>query len=64
VSLTRCPYCEDQHACHRVDGADPGRVLYEKLYGLWTDGTIGTPVIKWDELSLREQDEWKKIAVE
>jgi hypothetical protein len=63
MSLTKCPHCENRHACHRADGADPGQVLYEKLHDLWTDGTIGTPVIRWDELSPGEQGEWKKIAV-
>lgn len=63
MSLTKCPHCEDQHACHQVDGVNPGQLLYEKLYALYNLGKIGTTVFPWDQLSPMEQDEWEKIAV-
>lgn len=64
MSLTRCLHCEDQHVCHRVDGENPGKLLYETLTHALYNRKIGVTVFQWDQLSPMEQDEWKKIAVE
>lgn len=67
MALTKCPHCEDRHACHRVDGEHPGHLLYERLQKDWMNGIIGFPgsngePFPWDQLSEREQNEWARIA--
>lgn len=62
MSLTKCPHCEDQHVCHRVDGANPGELLYDELGELLDDGKIGTPTIPWKEVPAKEKTAWKRVA--
>lgn len=66
--LTKCRWCTDHHACHRVDGENAGQLLYERLQTEWKAGRIGWPGIPggrtfpWDELTEQEQTQWTRIA--
>jgi len=62
------PFCRAEMIASYLAGAleqvrrVAGEELYGRLYGAYTDGTIGTPVISWSELPETERLVWDKIA--